>query len=127
MKKYLIIAAALIVLILPAVSAASPAVSQQSYMKIDRWPGVEINMTDSTFNLTFAAMILHQGHFNYVARFPQQQWAVSKINSTTIEYNAAINFRPFFAPMWNFPQTATNEDNQMNDGMVADFGFHGSP
>ncbi len=127
MKKYLIIAVALFILILPSVGAASPAGSQQSYMKIDRWPGVEINLTNSTFNLTFAAMILHEGHFNYVARFPEQQWAVSKINSTTIEYAADINFRPFFGPMWDFPQAAANEDNQKNNAGVADFNFHGPP
>ena len=127
MKKYLIIAVALLVLVLPAVSMGAPAGSQQPYMKIDRWPGVEINLTNSSFNLTFAAMILHQGRFNYVARFPAQQWAVSRLNSTTVEYGAELNFRPFFQPMWNFPQTATNHADQMNDTMMDDFGFHGVP
>jgi len=127
LKKYLIVAVALLILILPAVSMASPAGSQQSYLKIDRWPGVEINMTNSSFNLTFSAMILHEGRFNYVARFPAQQWAVKKVNSTTIEYSADLDFRPFFVPMWNIPQTATNNSVPMNGSMVDDFVFHGAP
>ena len=126
MKKYLIIAVALLVLVLPAVSIGSPAGSQQPYMKIDRWPGVEINLTNSSFNLTFSAMILHQGIFNYVAKFPLQQWAVAKINSTTVEYSAELNFM-YYRSMENFSQTATNHSGRMNDSMVDDFGFHGVP
>ena len=125
LKKYLILAVVLLVLVLPAVSMASPTGSQQPYMKIDRWPGVEINLTNSSFNLTFSAMILHQGRFNYVARFPEQQWAVAKINSTIIEYSAQLNFRPSYVAMLNPPPNITNHSGQMNDNVVDDFGFHG--
>lgn len=127
LKKYLIVAVALLVLVMPAVAAASPSGTRQPYLKIDKWPGVEINMTTSSFNLTFSAMVLHEGRFNYVARFPAQQWVVTNINTTTIEYSALLNFVPFFRPMWNFPQTAINDSSQMSDGIVDNFGFHGVP
>lgn len=115
MQKTILAAAIVLLLLLPAVSLADTGPYADSYMRVGRSPEIEINLTQSDFNLSFAGAILHSGRFNYSALFPPQKWVVVINNGTATEYTAQVTFIPMPEFGDGFPSMAGGNSSGEED------------
>ncbi len=116
MQKTILAAAIVFMLLLPAVSLADTEDGMNPYLSVGRAPAIEINLTHSDFNLSFAGAILHMDRHNYSAKFASQKWVFATRNSTTVEYSALVKFVPMHEFEGGFPPIGegnSTEDNAM--------------
>ncbi len=94
MHKIILATLVAAMMLFPAVAVADTGSQASAYLRVGKFPEIEIDLKNSSFNLTFLEAVIHEGKLSYVARFPAQQWEVQLKNSTTLVYSSKMVFVP---------------------------------
>lgn len=108
MHKIILTTLVAVMMLFPAVAVADAGPQGTAYMRVGKFPEIEIDLKNSSFNLTFLEAVIHESKLSYVARFPAQQWEVQLRNSSTLVYSSKIAFVPAFSRDDGPPSLAGN-------------------